>query len=87
MDDSLRLRALHSVCIYMGHDIVAHHLLPLLRHLIVDIVRMGLQLIDLLLGDIAVPAPSPSPPGRSSSFLQVRNFLSGEKMYCISLLA
>ena len=43
MDDSLCLRALHTVSVYMGHYIVADHLFPFFRHLIVDILRMGLS--------------------------------------------
>ena len=49
MDNSLCLRALHSVCIYMGHYIVAHCLLSLLGNLEVDILHMLPELTNLLL--------------------------------------
>ena len=52
MDDSLCLRTLYAVGIDVGHDVVADHLLPLLCHVIVDIVRMAFQFLDLLVRDI-----------------------------------
>ena len=51
MDDALRLRALYAVGVHMAHHIVAHLLLPGLRHVIVDVVRVLLQLRDLLVRD------------------------------------
>ena len=52
VDDTLGLRALQTIGVDVAHDIVTHDLLPRLRVRIIHIVRMGLQLIDLLLGDI-----------------------------------
>ena len=52
MDDTLSLRTLHTVGVDMRHNVMAHLAFPLLRHLIVNIVRMGFQLVNLLLGDI-----------------------------------
>ena len=52
MNDSLCLGTLHAVSVYMGHYIVADQLLPLLRHLEIDIVLMSFQLLDLLIGNI-----------------------------------
>ena len=51
MDDRARLRALLAICIDMGHHIVAHHFFTCFRHLIVDVLRVGLQFVDLFLGD------------------------------------
>ena len=48
VDDASRLRALFSVCVHMAHDVVAHFLLSRLCDIIVDILRMRLQLLDLL---------------------------------------
>ena len=42
MDDPRRFRTLLSVSVHMTHDIMAHLLLPGLRHLIIDIVGMAL---------------------------------------------
>ena len=41
-----------AVGIDMGHDIMAHQLLPLGGHGVVDVGDVGLQLPDLLLGDV-----------------------------------
>jgi len=49
MDDSPGLRALYTVSVNMGHHIVPHFFLPLLCHIVIDLVLMGLQLIDLFL--------------------------------------
>ena len=49
MDNTGCLRALLSIGIYMTHDIMTDYLFPGFRHIIVDIFRMSLQLIDLLL--------------------------------------
>ena len=51
MDDALRLRALAAVSVDVGHHVMAHFLLPGLRHIIIDIVLMAFQLVNLLLGD------------------------------------
>ena len=51
MNDPCRLRTLQAVSIDMTHHIMPHFLLPLPGHLIVDILRMGLQLVDLFLCD------------------------------------
>ena len=51
VDDSFCLGTLHTVCVYMGHYIVADDLFPFFRHFIVDILRMAFQLLDLLVGD------------------------------------
>ena len=52
VDDAFRLRTLYAISIYMGHDIVAHQLFPLFRHLIIDILGVGFQLRNLLFRDI-----------------------------------
>ena len=49
MDDSLCLRALYAVCVHMGHDVVTYFFLALLRHIVIDLILMSLQLIDLFL--------------------------------------
>ena len=62
-------RILHAVCVYMAHDIMAHLFFPGLRHIVVDLIRMGLQLIDLFLSDaqsqllfcLSQGNPQPSP--------------------------
>ena len=51
MDDALCLRTLAAVCVYVGHNIMAHLFFTGLGHIIIDIVLMGLQLVDLLLGN------------------------------------
>ena len=52
VDDSLCFRALHTVSIYMGHNIVTHFFLTGLGNIIVDIVCMSFQFINLFLGDV-----------------------------------
>ena len=52
MDDSLCLRALHSIGIDMGHHVMADHFFPFLCHVIIDVIRVSLQLINLFLGNI-----------------------------------
>ena len=52
MDDALCLRALGAICVHMAHHIMAHFFLTGLCHIIVDFICMGLQLINLLLGNI-----------------------------------
>ena len=51
MDDARRFRALLAVGVDVAHHIMADHLLPLLGHLVVDVLGVGFQLVDLLLGD------------------------------------
>ena len=51
MNDPLRLRALNAVSMYMGHHIVADQLLLSLCHLIINVILVGFQFVDLLLGD------------------------------------
>ena len=51
MDDARRLGALLAVGIDVAHHVVADHLFPLLGHLVVDVLGVGFQLVDLLLGD------------------------------------
>ena len=50
MDNALGFRALHAVCVHVGHHIVTNLLLPLPGNFVINIVLMFLQLIDLLLG-------------------------------------
>ena len=47
MDDSLCLGTLDPVCIHVAHHIMAHFLFTGLCHIIINIVRMGLQLLNL----------------------------------------
>ena len=51
MNDALSLGALLPIGIYMGHNIMAHFLFSRLCHLIIDIVLIGFQLVNLLLGN------------------------------------
>ena len=52
MDDALRLGALQAVGVDMAHHIMTHQLFPCGGVLVVDIVLVGLQLGDLLIGDV-----------------------------------
>ena len=52
MDDTFCFGALYAVCIHMGHNVMTHLALSLLRNVIIDIVRMFLQFVDLLLSDV-----------------------------------
>ena len=52
MNDSFSLRTLYAICIDMGHNIMTDDFLPLLCHVIVDIIRVTFQLFDLLVCDI-----------------------------------
>ena len=52
VDDGLRVRALLAVGVDVAHNVVADQLFPGLRHVVVHVVRVGLQLMDLLLGDV-----------------------------------
>ena len=51
MDDGLCLGTLHSVGVYMGHYVVAHQFFPLPGHLVINILLMGLHLVNLFLCD------------------------------------
>ncbi len=51
MNDPRCLRTLLSVGVYMAHDIVPHQLLSFLRHLVIDIICVRLQLVNLFLRD------------------------------------
>ena len=71
VDDPLGGRALLSVGVHVGHDVMADLLLPGLGDVVVDVLCMGLQLIDLFLGDVQAqfllgfgqsdPEPAPRP--------------------------
>ena len=52
MDNGLSRGALHPIGVYMAHYIVAHLLLPLPSHIVVDVLSVGFQLVDLCLGHI-----------------------------------
>ena len=51
MDDPLGVRALQAVGVDVAHHVVAALLLPADGVLVVDVVGVGLQLGDLLVGD------------------------------------
>ena len=51
VDDALGVRALLAVGVDVGHHVVAHFLFPGGGHVVVDIVRMRLQLSNLFVGD------------------------------------
>ena len=51
MNDACCLRALLAIGINMAHNVMANNLLARLRHVIVNVIGMCLQLIDLLLRD------------------------------------
>ena len=51
MDDARRLGALEPVGVYMAHHVVAAFPLPALGIFIIDVVLVGFQLGDLLVGD------------------------------------
>ena len=52
VDYSRRLGALLSVCVYMGHYVVAYQLLALLSDLIVDVGDVGFQFVYHFLCDL-----------------------------------
>ena len=52
MDDRFCLWALYSICIDVGHDIMAYCFFALFCHIIIDIVLKSFQLFDLLICDI-----------------------------------
>ena len=51
VDDALGFRALQSVSVYVGHDVVANDLLAFFGFVVVDIIGGGLQFCDLLVSD------------------------------------
>ena len=86
MDDAFCFRALYAICIHMGHNVVADKTFSFFCHIIIDVLCMCFQFLDLLVCNVQSKlffCLSKCDP----EFLQVRNFISGEKMYCISLLA
>ena len=52
MDDALGFRALHPVSVHMRHHVVAHLLFLFARHIVVDVVHMGFQLLHHFGGDV-----------------------------------
>ena len=52
MNDALCLRALEAVGINMGHDIVADLFFARFGIRVIDVLSMGFELRDLLVGDI-----------------------------------
>ena len=52
MDDARRLRALQTVRVVVAHHVVAALLLAALRIIVVDVLRMGFQLGNLLVSDV-----------------------------------
>ena len=52
MDNSLCFRALNTVSIDMGHNVVTDELFSLGRNIIVDVLGVGFQLVHLLLSYI-----------------------------------
>ncbi len=81
MDDPLRLRALYAVGIDVGHDVMAHFLLPRLRHLVIDVLRMGFQFVDLFLRNrksqlfLGLRQSDPQPSPRTEFFIRRENIL------------
>ena len=65
---------------------MADYFLSLFCHLIIDVILMCFQLLNLLVRDVQSQLFSVS-ASAIQSLLQVLNFMSGEKTYCISLLA
>ena len=52
VDDSFRLRTLHTIRVYMGHHIVTYFFLTRFCHIVINIICMRFQLINLLLCNI-----------------------------------
>ena len=52
MANALRLRALYTVGIYMGHNIMAYFFLTCFGNIIIDVIYMSLQLVDLFQGQL-----------------------------------
>ena len=57
VDNGLGVGTLLAIGVDVAHHVVAHQLLPGFRHVVVDVVGMGLQLVDLLLGDRKAQLP------------------------------
>ena len=51
MDDALRFRTLYPIRVNMGHHVMAHDALPLLGHVIVNVLRVRFQFLNLLVGN------------------------------------
>ena len=51
MNDALCQGTLQAVGIHMGHYIMTHLALPLLRRLVIDVLGMAFHLVDLFLCD------------------------------------
>ena len=51
VNDPFGFRALQSVSVYVGHDVVANDLLAFFGFVVVDIIGSGLQFCDLLVSD------------------------------------
>ena len=52
MDDSLCFRTLHTICIHVGHNIVADYLFPFFCHIKINIICMFFQFCNLLIGNM-----------------------------------
>ena len=52
VDDSLCFRALHTVSIYMGHNIVTYFFLSCFCHIKINIICMFFQFCNLLIGNM-----------------------------------
>ena len=52
MNDSLCFRTLYSICIHMGHNVMANLTFSLLGHIVIDVILVSLKFINLLLGDV-----------------------------------
>ena len=66
MDDALGLGALDAVGVDVAHDVVTDQPFPFLGDLVVDVVLVGFQLGDLLLGDGQAQLRARPWPGRST---------------------
>lgn len=51
MDDALGFGALDSVGVNMGHNVVADQLFLGFGYVVIDVILVGFQFVDLLLGD------------------------------------
>jgi hypothetical protein len=84
MDDARRLRALLAVGVDMAHHVVAHELFARGGDLVVDVVRVRLELRDHIGRDVFEALVHLRAASATHRRRQVRNLLSSEKMYCIS---
>ena len=88
MDDAGR--ALGHCCavgVHVAHHVVAHFLLPGLGHVVVDVVRRGPSVSSICSWVTGRPSSISVSARAIHSFRQVRNFISGENRYFISLSA